>query len=208
MSNIQLLIYHTQKACLVKYMSGKLTLTGDHGNSFWPFALNKSNIGPVMNFWTNALANVSLNRFLKSSKLALPVIIASTSANLKTLVDKGKFNKEFYKALNKSSIHIPPLKKRTSEIIPLATQFIKRFNQKYGKNIKKIDADVRHYLESYDWPGNVSELKNVIEHVVIISQGENISMRLKLALRDRRKIPNIPSSVSARPCNIPRAIST
>jgi DNA-binding NtrC family response regulator len=113
-------------------------------------------------------------------------IIASSSGNLKTLVDKGKFNKELYKTLNKCSIHIPPLKKRTSEIIPLATYFIKRFNQKYGKHIKKIDADVRNYLESYDWPGNVSELKNVVEHVVIIAQGENITMKEMEFRRDRK----------------------
>ncbi len=113
-------------------------------------------------------------------------IIASTSTNLKTLVDRGKFNKELYKALNKHSIHIPPLKKRTSEIIPLATHFIKRFNQKYGKHIKKIDADVKNYLESYDWPGNVSELKNVIEHVVIIAPGENITMKEMEFKRDRK----------------------
>ena len=81
---------------------------------------------------------------------------------------------------------IPPLKKRTSEIIPLATHFIKRFNQKYGKHIKKIDADVRAYLESYDWPGNVSELKNVIEHVVIIAEGETITMKEMAFKRDRK----------------------
>ena len=113
-------------------------------------------------------------------------IIASTSTNLKTLVDKGKFNKELYKALNKYSVHIPPLKKRTSEIIPLATHFIKRFNQKYGKHIKKLDADVRNYLESYEWPGNVSELKNVLEHVVIIAQGETITMKEMAFKRDRQ----------------------
>ena len=73
-------------------------------------------------------------------------IIASTSANLKTLVDKGKFNKELYQTLSKRSIHIPPLKKRSREIIPLAMHFIERCNRKYGKHVKKIDADVRQYL--------------------------------------------------------------
>jgi two-component system response regulator AtoC len=135
----------------------------------------------------NYLKNKKIKRGKKAEKSVRGMrIIASTSANLKTLVDKGKFNKELYKALNKSSIHIPPLKKRTSEIIHLATHFIKRFNQKYGKHLKKIDADVRHYLESYDWPGNVSELKNVIEHVVIIAQGETITMKEMEFKRDRK----------------------
>jgi transcriptional regulator with PAS, ATPase and Fis domain len=55
--------------------------------------------------------------------------------------------------------------------------FIKNFNKEYGKQVKRVDPDVRNYLESYDWPGNVSELKNVIEHVVILSQSESISMK-------------------------------
>jgi DNA-binding NtrC family response regulator len=113
-------------------------------------------------------------------------IIVSTSANLKALVDKGKFNKELYQALHKHSIHIPPLKKRFREIIPMAMHFMERFNRKYGKHVKKIDVDVRQYLESYDWPGNVSELKNVIEHVVIIAQGDNISMKEMEFKRERK----------------------
>ena len=104
-------------------------------------------------------------------------IIVAASVNLKTLVDKGKFNKELYQIVSKRSIHIPPLRKRSTAIVPLAMHFIKSFNREYGKEVKRIDADVRHYLTSYDWPGNVSELKNVMEHVVIISQGDSISLK-------------------------------
>lgn len=104
-------------------------------------------------------------------------IIVATSANLKTLVDKGKFNKELYQKISKHSLHIPPLRKRSSEIIPLAMHFIKVFNKEYGKQVVKIAPDVKNYLESYDWPGNVSELKNAIEHAVILSQSETISMK-------------------------------
>jgi DNA-binding NtrC family response regulator len=104
-------------------------------------------------------------------------VVVATNVKLKTLVDKGKFNKELYQKISKRSIQIPPLKKRSDEIVPLAMHFIKGFNKEYGKQVKRIDPDVRNYLESYDWPGNVSELKNVIEHVVILSQSENISMK-------------------------------
>ena len=104
-------------------------------------------------------------------------VIVATNVNVKTLVDKGKFNKELCQKISKRSVHIPPLRKRSNEIIPLAMHFIKDFNREYGKQVKKIDADVRNYLESYDWPGNVSELKNVIEHAVIFSQSDSISMK-------------------------------
>ncbi len=104
-------------------------------------------------------------------------IMVSTSANLKVLVDKGKFNKELYQMLSKRLIQIPPLKKRSGEIIPLAMHFIKKFSREYGKQVKGIEPEVKQYLESYDWPGNVSELKNVIEHGVINAKGENISMK-------------------------------
>jgi DNA-binding NtrC family response regulator len=119
-------------------------------------------------------------------------IILAASVNLRTLVDKGKFNKELYHAVSKRSIHIPPLKKRSSAIVPLAMHFIKAFNREYGKDVKRIDADVRSYLTSYDWPGNVSELKNLMEHVVIISQGESISMK-DMAYRSDKKMMSLDS---------------
>ena len=119
-------------------------------------------------------------------------IIVAAGETLKTLVDKGKFNKELYQAVSKRSVHIPPLKKRSSAIVPLAMHFIKAFNREYGKEVKRIDADVRSYLTSYDWPGNVSELKNVMEHVVIISQGESISMK-DMAFRSDKKMMSLDS---------------
>lgn len=104
-------------------------------------------------------------------------IIAATHVKLKSLADKGKFNKELYQEISKRTIQTLPLRKRSNEIILLAMHFIKSFNKEYGKQVKRIDPDVKNYLESYDWPGNVSELKNVIEHVVILSQSESISMK-------------------------------
>jgi len=119
-------------------------------------------------------------------------IIAATSVKLKTLVDKGKFNKELYQKISKRSIQTPPLRKRSKEIVPLAMNFLKNFNKEYGKKVKRFDPDVRNYLESYDWPGNVSELKNVIEHVVILSQSENISMK-EMEFKVNKKLISLDS---------------
>ncbi|MBW1855663.1 MAG: hypothetical protein JRJ00_13445 [Deltaproteobacteria bacterium] len=82
-----------------------------------------------------------------------------------------------YQKINRRSIHILPLRKRINDIVPLAMHFIKSFNKKYGKKVVKVDPDVKNYLESYDWPRNISELKNFLEHAVILSQSESISMK-------------------------------
>lgn len=119
-------------------------------------------------------------------------IIATANVNLKTLVDKGKFNKELYQKISRCSIYISPLRKRTKEIIPLAMHFIKSFNSEYGKQVAKIAPDVRSYLESYDWPGNVNELRNVIEHAVILSQSESLSMK-EIEFKASRKLMTLDS---------------
>jgi DNA-binding NtrC family response regulator len=104
-------------------------------------------------------------------------IIAATTINIKGLVDKGKFNKELYQKISKRSLTIPPLRKRTNEIVPLAVHLVKRISKDYGKQVVKIDQEVINYLESYEWPGNVSELKNFIEHAVILTSSESIAMK-------------------------------
>jgi len=145
---------------------------------------------------------LKLLKFLKSKKFVKggskgsyiigKRIIAATNVNLKTLVDKGKFNKELCQKISKRSVHIPPLRKRSHEIVPLAMHFIKGFNREYGKQVVKIDLDVRNYLESYNWPGNVSELKNAIEHAVILSQSEELSMK-EIAFTGSKKLMTLDS---------------
>jgi DNA-binding NtrC family response regulator len=103
-------------------------------------------------------------------------VVAATGENLKQLVDGGKFNKELYQLLSRRTVHIPPLRKRPGEIMALAQHFIEVFNTAYDRQVKKIDPAVRQYLESCEWPGNVSELKNVIEHCVIAARFEHLTM--------------------------------
>jgi len=103
-------------------------------------------------------------------------VVAATGENLKKLVDGGKFNKELYRLLSKRTVHIPPLRKRPGEIMTLAQHFIEAFNKTYDRQVKKIDPAVKHYLESCEWPCNVSELKNVIERGVISSKSEHLTM--------------------------------
>ncbi len=117
-------------------------------------------------------------------------VVVATDENLKKLVDGGKFNKELYQLLSKRAVHIPPLRKRPGEIMVLAMHFIEVFNKTYDRQVKKIDPDVKHYLEACEWPGNVAELKNVIEHCVIASRSEHLTME-DLEFRGNKQVTSL-----------------
>jgi DNA-binding NtrC family response regulator len=96
-------------------------------------------------------------------------VIATTSQNLEKLVKKNLLSKDLYFYLNTFPVTIPPLRERKSDIPILVENFIKQFNQKYGKQISKVPKKNIDLLQDYSWPGNVKELENVIESAVILS---------------------------------------
>ena len=82
-------------------------------------------------------------------------------------------------------IHLPPLRSRKEDIPLLVDHFIKKFNQKYGLEIKRISPEAEEKLIAYHWPGNVRELENKIEKAVINAEGESLVDRdLELELPD------------------------
>lgn len=103
-------------------------------------------------------------------------IIAATNNDLKKMVDEGRFREDLYYRLNVISIHIPPLRERKDDIIPLAYHFLDVFNKQYGCD-KEFAPDVPSILDSYYWPGNVRELQNIIERIVVTSRDSEISSR-------------------------------
>lgn len=100
-------------------------------------------------------------------------IIAATNRDLKLLVEQGKFREDLYYRLNVVPIHIPPLRERAEDILPLAHIFLFRFNQKYDLE-KEFSNEVQDLLQAYSWPGNVRELENCIERLVIIAKAKII----------------------------------
>ncbi len=106
--------------------------------------------------------------------------IAATNRDLEKMVKEGKFREDLYYRLNVVRLHIPPLRERKEDIVPLATFFIKKFSVKYGIPEKKLSEKAIKKLFEYDWKGNVRELQNLIEKMVILNEG-NIIDELNLS---------------------------
>jgi two-component system response regulator AtoC len=100
-------------------------------------------------------------------------IIAATNKVLKDAVSRGEFRDDLYYRLNVMPIFIPPLRERREDIVPLALDIMKRFNQDLKKNFTGMTPASADCLRAYTWPGNIRELRNVIERTMILaSEGE------------------------------------
>ncbi len=94
-------------------------------------------------------------------------VIVATNANLEEEVRKGGFREDLYYRLNVFPIYLPPLRDRKSDLPELVNNMIRRFNQEYGRMVKKCDPAALQLLQEYDWPGNVRELENVVGRAMI-----------------------------------------
>lgn len=95
-------------------------------------------------------------------------IVAATNANLEKLVAEKKFRSDLYWRINTINIEIPALRERREDILPLTAYFLKKYNKKYGKDIDFSPKSMA-ILIAYDWPGNIRQLKNLIERTVLLS---------------------------------------
>ncbi|NQU39233.1 MAG: sigma 54-interacting transcriptional regulator [Lentisphaerae bacterium] len=101
-------------------------------------------------------------------------IVTATSRDLEKDIREGTFRVDLYYRLNVFPIHLPPLRNRRSDIILLADAFIQKYNEAYGKQIRRISTAAINMMMAYHWPGNVRELENCIERSVLTSQDEVI----------------------------------
>ena len=101
-------------------------------------------------------------------------VIAATKENLVKLIKKETFRDDLYYRLNVVKIELPPLLKRREDIPLLISHFIDKFKIKMGKSIEDVSKDVLNILMEYDYPGNVRELENIIEHACVMCQGSRI----------------------------------
>jgi transcriptional regulator with GAF, ATPase, and Fis domain len=103
-------------------------------------------------------------------------VIAATNRDLKAATATGNFRQDLFYRLNVFPIEMPPLRERRDDIRMLVEYFVQRYAGRAGKNLRSIDKKTLDLLLSYDWPGNIRELQNVIERSVILSSGEVFSV--------------------------------
>ncbi|WP_164525639.1 sigma 54-interacting transcriptional regulator [Siminovitchia acidinfaciens] len=101
-------------------------------------------------------------------------VIAATNKNLRQMVQKNQFREDLFYRLHVVPIQIPALRNRKDDISPLAVSFLEELNDRNGYE-KKISTNALNLLESYQWPGNIRELRNVIERLIVISREDEIS---------------------------------
>jgi len=115
-------------------------------------------------------------------------IITATNKKLGDLVAQGKFREDLYYRINVMRLELPPLRERKEDIPLLVEHFINRFRRLRNKNISCVTDDVLATLLTYDYPGNVRELENIIEHCFVLCRSEVIERK------------HLPTSICPGPC--------
>lgn len=103
-------------------------------------------------------------------------IIAATNKNLEAMIEKGEFREDLYYRLNVIAIEVPPLRERKEDIPVLADHFLEKFSLDTGKKMYGYTDQAMRFLMEYDWPGNVRQLENTIEHAVVVAQEMEIKV--------------------------------
>lgn len=144
------------------------------------------------------LMQVKLNRALEEKEIVRvggsdpikvnPRIISATHKNLSSLVDRNLFRDDLYYRLNVVPIHLPPLRERGYDVIILSRYFLNHFSKIYNKDIKGFTSEAEILLLNYKFPGNIRELRNLIEYAVIFEENSMIgkdSIKKKIGTDDK-----------------------
>ena len=133
----------------------------------------------------SASTQVKLLRFLETKSVervggSKPIdldvrLVAATNRNLETMVKEGKFREDLFFRLNVVGIRMPALRERTSDVATLLAHYLKYFAKENGLPVPELEPGAVATLESYGWPGNIRELRNFCENVVVLHRGGKIS---------------------------------
>ncbi len=116
-------------------------------------------------------------------------IIAATNKDLWELVKEGSFREDLYYRLNTVQIHLPALRDRSEDIIPIFRNFVEHYSRKYDSVFRGFSDDAKVLLSSYRWPGNIRELRNIAEQLVVLEKSQFIDIEiLRKYLKGRQSI--------------------
>ena len=123
-----------------------------------------------------AIQNRSITRVGDTKTIPVDIrLICATNKDLDKMVHDEEFREDLYYRINTMHLHLPALRERTDEILPLAEMFVEKFAEKYRRNVCGISADAAELLKGHSWSGNIRELSNCIEKAVILSENESLS---------------------------------
>ena len=124
------------------------------------------------------LQNRTVTRVGSEKQIAIDIrLICATNMDLEKMVREGRFREDLYYRINTVQMHLPALRDRAGDVLPLAEIFLKKFAQKYRREADAIAADAAQSLVAHAWSGNIRELQNVIEKAVILSEGKLLKLK-------------------------------
>ena len=126
-------------------------------------------------------------------------VIAATNIDLKDRIKKGKFRDDLYYRLNTVPISVPALRERPEDVSLLFRKFASDFADKYKTSTIRLDERAELIIENYSWPGNIRELKNVVEQLSVLSEEKNITADVMINLLPHLMQRNLPAIRSSSP---------
>ena len=125
-----------------------------------------------------AIQNRSIVRVGGTEAIPIDIrLICATNKNLEQMVKDGDFREDLYYRINTMHLHLPALRDRTDEIVPLAEIFIEKYAEKYRRPVAGLSSEAEEALKGQYWSGNIRELQNCIEKAVILSDGETLEVQ-------------------------------
>jgi formate hydrogenlyase transcriptional activator len=121
-------------------------------------------------------------------------LVAATHRNLEDMMKENQFRSDLYYRLNVFPIALPPLREREEDVLMLLHYFVDGYGTKVGKKFRRIDKQTIELFRSYDWPGNIRELQNVVERAVILCDGETFSVDQTWLHRKSSPLSPLPAS--------------
>lgn len=154
---------------------------------------------PTQSKLLRVLENKKIERIGSNKSIDLDIrLISATNKDLDEMVERGEFRQDLLYRINAMTIRIPPLRERKEDIPGLVDFFFEKIKNDQKKAIESIEEDVLDYLYHYDYPGNVRELRNMVERLVTLSSGQSITMG-DLEISYRRKGGEREENREARP---------